>query len=129
MRSRKRSPIPNRPCGLAADAVLERPRRSERARIWAHAVFFANKKCGKKAVFGALPGLNLGTKNGPKIETATIGVSKNGAGKRPQTVNTKTTFWNPVGAQPGADLRVPRVLQGTCKVGTETAAAVASMEL
>ena len=90
---------------------------------------FHKQKVWKKAVFGALPGLNLGTKNGPKIETATIGVSKNGAGKRPQTVNTKTTFWNPVGAQPGADLRVLRVLQGTRKVGTETAAAVASMEL
>ena len=94
-----------------------------------HTLSFPQTKSVKKAVFGAPPGLNLGTKNGPKIETATVGVSKNGAEKRPQTVSTKTTFWNPVGAQPGADLRVLRVLQGTRKVGTETAAAVASMEL
>ena len=69
-----------------------------------HTLSFSHTKSEKNTVLGALPGLILGTKNGPKIETATVGVSKNGAEKRPQTVSTKTTFWNPVGAQPGADV-------------------------
>ena len=101
-----------------------------------HTLSFSHTKSEKKnTVLGALPGLILRTKKGLKIETRTVRVSKNGAGKRPQTMNTKTSCWNRVGAQPGEDprvlsvLRVLRVLQGTRKVGTETAAAVASMEL
>ena len=84
--------------------ILKDQKPSKRPQIRATAVFHRAKRVKKDAFLEPRPAPFLGRKSAPQTGTGASFVIKTWAGKRPQNENTKTAFWNPVGARPGANV-------------------------